>query len=182
MSWTGVVARLTDALETAELPVGRGTAARPATSSTSSRLGRCRRAIAAILGGHRRGCSRARARRQRSRARGGEIALLRALGLQGGQVTAVALLQALILSAVALAVGVPLGVASGRAAWDAIASSIGSQEPPAVPVLAVGVAVPLGRGGDRCPHRLGDRTEPAASSTPADAPAGGVATDRERHG
>ncbi|MET0904285.1 MAG: FtsX-like permease family protein, partial [Acidimicrobiales bacterium] len=162
----GVVARLADALETDEHP----SVVAPVAPGDIVDLEQARaipRAIAAILAVIA-VAALVHALAVSARERRGETALVRALGLQRGQVTAVALLQALILSAVALAVGVPLGVASGRAAWDAIASSIGSQEPPAVPVVAVVVAVPLGVAAIAALTALATSRR-AASSAPAGA-------------
>jgi predicted lysophospholipase L1 biosynthesis ABC-type transport system permease subunit len=55
------------------------------------------------------------------RRRGGELAVLRALGLAPGQAGRIITTQALAIVAVAIVVGVPAGIIAGRLLWRAIA-------------------------------------------------------------
>jgi hypothetical protein len=76
--------------------------------------------------------------RQRRR----ELALLKSLGMQRGQLRAIVASQAVTIMMVATLVGVPLGVAGGRWIWTSFANSIGVVPAPVVPVteLALGIA------------------------------------------
>jgi hypothetical protein len=76
--------------------------------------------------------------RQRRR----ELALLKSLGMQRGQLRAIVASQAVTILVVATLVGVPLGVAGGRWTWTTFANSIGVVPAPVVPVttLVVGIA------------------------------------------
>ena len=56
------------------------------------------------------------------RRRGGDLVVLRALGMRPVDVRRVVTWQALALGAVAVAVGIPVGLGLGRAAWTAMAA------------------------------------------------------------
>ena len=56
------------------------------------------------------------------RRRGHELAVLRALGVTGGQARLVIVTQATVLAVAGLAVGIPLGLVAGRTAWRAVAN------------------------------------------------------------
>ncbi len=75
--------------------------------------------------------------RQRRR----ELALLKSLGMQRGQVRAVIASQATTTLAVACLIGVPLGIAGGRWAWTAFADEIGVVPAPVVPAAALAIGV-----------------------------------------
>jgi hypothetical protein len=71
--------------------------------------------------------------RQRRR----ELALLKSLGMQRGQLRAIVTSQAVTIMVAATLVGVPLGVAAGRWTWTTFANSIGVVPAPVVPVTAL---------------------------------------------
>ena len=99
--------------------------------------------------------------RQRRR----ELALLKSLGMQRGQLRAIVTSQAITMMVVATLVGVPLGVAGGRWTWTTFANSIGIVPAPVVPVtaLALGIAGLIAAGGLLAlwPAALAARTVPA---------------------
>jgi FtsX-like permease family len=99
--------------------------------------------------------------RQRRR----ELALLKSLGMQRGQLRAIVTSQAITMMVVATLVGVPLGVAGGRWTWTTFANSIGIVPTPVVPVtaLALGIAGLIAAGGLLAlwPAALAARTVPA---------------------
>jgi len=99
--------------------------------------------------------------RQRRR----ELALLKSLGMQRGQLKAIVTSQAMTMMVVATLVGVPLGVAGGRWTWTAFANSIGIVPAPVVPVtaLALGIAGLIAAAGLLAlwPAALAARTVPA---------------------
>ena len=76
--------------------------------------------------------------RQRRR----ELALLKSLGMQRGQLRAIVASQAVTIMAVATLVGVPLGVVGGRWTWTTFANALGVVPAPVVPVteLVLGIA------------------------------------------
>ena len=100
------------------------------------------------------------------RRRRRELALLKCLGMERGQVRAIVASQATAILAVACLAGVPLGIAGGRWAWTEFARSIGVVPDPVVPVaaIAVGVAALLIAGNllASWPGLLAARTPPAA--------------------
>lgn len=100
------------------------------------------------------------------RRRRRELALLKCLGMERGQVRAIVASRATAILAVACLVGVPLGIAGGRWAWTEFARSIGVAPDPVVPVAAIaaGVAALLIAGNllASWPGRLAARTPPAA--------------------
>jgi FtsX-like permease family len=99
--------------------------------------------------------------RQRRR----ELALLKSLGMQRGQLRAIVTSQAITMMVVATLVGVPLGVAGGRWTWTTFANSIGIVPAPVIPVtaLALGIAGLIAAAGLLAlwPAALAARTVPA---------------------
>jgi hypothetical protein len=99
--------------------------------------------------------------RQRRR----ELALLKSLGMQRGQLRAIVTSQAVTIMVVATLVGVPLGVAGGRWTWTTFANSIGVVPAPVVPVpeLALGITGLIAAGVLLAlwPAALAARTVPA---------------------
>jgi predicted lysophospholipase L1 biosynthesis ABC-type transport system permease subunit len=99
--------------------------------------------------------------RQRRR----ELALLKSLGMQRGQLRAIVTSQAVTIMVVATVVGVPLGVAGGRWTWTTFANSIGVVPAPVVPVttLALGIAGLIAAGALLAlwPAAIAARTVPA---------------------
>jgi hypothetical protein len=71
------------------------------------------------------------------RRRRRDLAILRSLGFNRGQVRRTVSWQATTVAFVALATGVPLGIALGRVIWDTVAQSLGVATEPAFSVLAV---------------------------------------------
>lgn len=74
------------------------------------------------------------------RARRGDIAMLRTLGLVRGQVRQAVAAQATATVVAGAVVGVPIGIALGRVSWSAIASGLGVVERPIVPAAIVAAA------------------------------------------
>jgi FtsX-like permease family len=99
--------------------------------------------------------------RQRRR----ELALLKSLGMQRGQLRAIVTSQATTILVVATLVGVPFGVAGGRWTWTTFANSIGVVPAPIVPVttLALGIAGLVAAGALLAlwPAAIAARTIPA---------------------
>ena len=76
------------------------------------------------------------------RARRRDLAVLRTLGFEGGQLTGTIVWQSTTIAVVGVVVGVPLGVAAGRVIWRDAADGIGVVDHSIVPGLVVaGVAV-----------------------------------------
>jgi ABC-type lipoprotein release transport system permease subunit len=71
------------------------------------------------------------------RRRGGEFALMRAIGLERRGSSATVLWQSCTFAVVALLVGVPLGVWGGNAAWRVAADQLGVQASPVAPIAAL---------------------------------------------
>jgi ABC-type lipoprotein release transport system permease subunit len=94
-----------------------------------------------------------------------ELALLKTLGFERGQVRATLAWQATTLATVGLAVGIPVGVLVGNVVWRHVASSLGISPVVIFPVVAVALTVPcvialvnaVGFG----PARKAERTWPA---------------------
>jgi ABC-type lipoprotein release transport system permease subunit len=76
------------------------------------------------------------------RRRGGELAVLRALGMTSAGLRAALGWQATTLSVIGLAIGVPVGVALGRLSWRVVADHTPLVFAPPLAVLAVLLAVP----------------------------------------
>ena len=99
--------------------------------------------------------------RQRRR----ELALLKSLGMQGGQLRTIVASQAITIMVVAALVGVPVGVAGGRWTWTTFTNSIGVVPAPVVPVatLAIGIGGLIAAGALLAlwPAAIAARTVPA---------------------
>jgi ABC-type lipoprotein release transport system permease subunit len=72
-----------------------------------------------------------------------DLAVLRAVGFVGRQVTAALSAQATAIAAVGVAIGIPLGVAIGRWAWILTADGIGVRTDPLVPLSAAVLLAPV---------------------------------------
>jgi predicted lysophospholipase L1 biosynthesis ABC-type transport system permease subunit len=99
------------------------------------------------------------------RRRNVDLAILKTLGFQTGQVRATVAAQATTLAVIALAVGIPAGAAAGRWAWRLFADQLGIPPEPVVPVLPMALAVPatvvLVNLIAAVPARLAARMQPA---------------------
>jgi putative ABC transport system permease protein len=76
------------------------------------------------------------------RRRRRDLAILKTIGFQRGQLTWTVAWQATTLSLLALAIGIPLGVVVGRWLWTAFSDQLGILPSPAVPIAAVLLTVP----------------------------------------
>jgi ABC-type lipoprotein release transport system permease subunit len=76
------------------------------------------------------------------RRRRRDLAILKTLGFERGQLTGTVAWQATTLTLLSLAIGLPLGVAAGRWVWSAFATSLGILPSPAIPLAAVLIALP----------------------------------------
>src|SRR5207247_643879 len=76
------------------------------------------------------------------RRRRRDLAILKTLGFQRGQIAATVAWQATTLALVAALIGIPLGIAAGRWTWNAFANTLGIVPSPAVPFAAVLLAIP----------------------------------------
>lgn len=138
---TAVVDDLVERVRPEELP----SLERPTTPSDLVDLGRARSmpalfaAAMAVAGAA--GLAHTMLVSQRRQRR--DTAVLRALGFQDSQLLAVALVQAGVLGVVTAVVGVIAGVVAGRLAWEALADTTGSSLAADVPVLMVGLVLPL---------------------------------------
>jgi ABC-type antimicrobial peptide transport system permease subunit len=101
------------------------------------------------------------------RRRRQELALLKALGMTRGQVTAVIAWQTTLTLLIAAATGGPLGIIGGRLAWHGFAGSLGVVPAVEVPVLALtGVLAALVLAGNllaAAPAAVAARTRPGAA-------------------
>ena len=70
-----------------------------------------------------------------TRRRRRELAVLKTLGFDRGQVRATIGWQATVLAAVGLAFGIPLGLVTGIAVWRTIADALGVSDSPVVPTV-----------------------------------------------
>jgi ABC-type lipoprotein release transport system permease subunit len=77
-----------------------------------------------------------------TRRRRRDLAMLRALGFTGRQLRTAVAVQATAMAGIALVVGLLGGIVFGRAAWTALAETIGSPLGARVPLGIVGVIVP----------------------------------------
>ena len=78
-----------------------------------------------------------------SRRRGGDLAVLRALGLRPRQAAEVPRWHGITIAVVGLVVGVPLGLVLGRLVWSTIAASVSVPvviDLPVLPILLTAVA------------------------------------------
>jgi hypothetical protein len=100
------------------------------------------------------------------RRRRRDLAILKTLGFQKGQVTITVAWQATTLILVALMVGIPLGVAAGRWTWTLFAEQLGIAPSPSVPIawLLLGIpgAILLANLVAALPGRAAARTAPSA--------------------
>jgi hypothetical protein len=98
-----------------------------------------------------------------------ELALLKTLGFERGQVRATLAWQATTLAIVGLAVGVPVGVLAGNLAWRHVADSLGTTSVAIFPVVALAITVPcviaLVNAVGFWPARKAARTWPADALT-----------------
>lgn len=105
--------------------------------------------------------------RRAARVRRRELAVLRALGSDRGDVRAGLRWQAVTLAAVALVVGMPAGVVGGRMAWRSFATGLGIASTPHVPFLpllvAAVVTLAAAVGAAMWPGHIVTRTTPAAA-------------------
>lgn len=76
------------------------------------------------------------------RRRRRDLALLKTIGFQRGQVSAAVAWQATTIAAIAAVVGLPLGLALGRVLWRALAEELGIVPDVVTPTLALAVAAP----------------------------------------
>jgi ABC-type lipoprotein release transport system permease subunit len=76
-----------------------------------------------------------------TRRRRHELAVLKAIGFDRGQVRATLAWEASTLAIVGIALGIPFGIAVGRIAWSLVAGSIGVATTSALPALALGLLV-----------------------------------------
>jgi hypothetical protein len=77
------------------------------------------------------------------RRRRHEIAVLKILGFDRGQVQATIAWQATILAAVGLVLGIPIGIMIGRLAWNLVADGLGVSAEVATPALWLIISVPV---------------------------------------
>jgi hypothetical protein len=101
------------------------------------------------------------------RRRAHDLAVLRALGFRPAQVSAAVAWQASLMTGAGLLIGIPLGVAGGRWSWAVVASAMGLQNKPAIPLLIVACTVPaalaLANVVAVLPGRAAARSKPAAA-------------------
>lgn len=76
------------------------------------------------------------------RRRRRDLALLKTIGFQRGQVSAAVAWQATTIAAIAVIVGLPLGLALGRVLWRALAQELGIVPDVVTPTLALALAAP----------------------------------------
>jgi predicted lysophospholipase L1 biosynthesis ABC-type transport system permease subunit len=76
------------------------------------------------------------------RRRRRDLAILKTLGFERGQITATVASQATTLALVAALIGLPLGIAAGRWTWNAFANNLGIVPSPTIPLAAVLFAIP----------------------------------------
>jgi hypothetical protein len=76
------------------------------------------------------------------RRRSRDLAVLKTLGMVRRQIRATVAWQSSAVALVALAVGIPAGIATGRWAWSAFASQLGTVAEPRVPVILALLALP----------------------------------------
>jgi putative ABC transport system permease protein len=75
------------------------------------------------------------------RRRNRELAILKALGFERGQLAASVMWQTWTLALIGVGVGLPLGVVAGRVAWTAVADNIGSVQHTVMPAGVISVLV-----------------------------------------
>jgi ABC-type lipoprotein release transport system permease subunit len=77
-----------------------------------------------------------------TRRRRRDLAILRAIGLLGGQASMAVAWQAMTVGLIALGLGVPAGVAGGRWLWQLFANALGVSASATIPVVVPLLAVP----------------------------------------
>jgi hypothetical protein len=76
------------------------------------------------------------------RRRRRDLALLKTLGFERGQISRAVAWQATTIVLVALAIGIPVGIAGGRWAWTIFANDLGIVPEPVFPVLPILLVIP----------------------------------------
>jgi ABC-type lipoprotein release transport system permease subunit len=76
------------------------------------------------------------------RRRRRDLAVLKTLGFERGQISRVVAWQATTIALLAVAIGIPLGIAGGRWAWTIFADEIGIVPQPVIPFLPILLVVP----------------------------------------
>ena len=77
------------------------------------------------------------------RRRRRDLAVLKTLGFDRGQVRMTVAWQATTVAAIGLLLGIPLGLALGRVVWHLVADELGVAGTPSWPVLAIALLVPV---------------------------------------
>ena len=100
------------------------------------------------------------------RRRGRDLAVLKTLGFERGDVIATVAWQATTVAAVGLLVGLPLGIGFGRLAWNLLATELGVVSEPVAPVSSGLLVIPatllLANLVALLPGRIAAATPPAA--------------------
>ncbi len=78
------------------------------------------------------------------RRRRRDLAILKTLGFDRGQVRATVAWQATALSAVGLVIGIPLGLVAGAIAWHLVANGLGVSTSATVPIVGLLLIIPIG--------------------------------------
>jgi FtsX-like permease family len=76
------------------------------------------------------------------RRRRRDLAILKTLGFERGQISRVVAWQATTIALLALAIGIPLGIAGGRWAWTIFADELGIVPEPVFPLVPIVLVVP----------------------------------------
>jgi ABC-type lipoprotein release transport system permease subunit len=101
------------------------------------------------------------------RRRRGDLALLKILGFDRGQIRRTVAWQATILALIAALVGIPLGVAAGRIGWTLLAMNLGTLPLPVTPwallVAVVPATIVVGNLMAAVPARFASRVLPAVA-------------------
>jgi hypothetical protein len=119
-----------------------GTPTRPVEVTRLEQINRIPASIAALLGGIALlavGYALVTAVRRRRH----ELAVLKILGFDRGQVRATVAWHATVLGTVGLVLGIPVGIAVGRLVWQLVADGLGISTEVTVPALSLIVSVPV---------------------------------------
>jgi ABC-type antimicrobial peptide transport system permease subunit len=76
------------------------------------------------------------------RRRRRDLAVLKTLGFERGQISRVVAWQATTITLLALTIGIPLGIAGGRWAWTIFADELGIVPQPVIPFLPILLVIP----------------------------------------
>jgi predicted lysophospholipase L1 biosynthesis ABC-type transport system permease subunit len=76
------------------------------------------------------------------RRRRRDLAVLKTLGFERGQLSRVVAWQATTIALIAVAIGIPLGIAGARWAWTIFADELGIVPQPVIPFLPILLVVP----------------------------------------